>query len=862
MPFYNVTADETRAISDFTERHTSRTTMTFVGGQKSPVRTREENIAESATPYLDYVVGVVEAVLRRHALTCVAPEDSNAEEKANQQQQSSPYDVSASTHTGGERPYPFPSLFLHTPQQLVDMQDAVAGSGRTQQQQPPPPSSSTSTSSAAAAPLGVTPSHGCGGGAWLSSVHCTPNMPPVDILYTQSHTGDTKTTAAAAAAAATGEGASAMDDFSMVPAPLPCATANLFPRELRRHAAAMLPNPSLDAARRMMNVSLTPAKASATTAATQQMVQVVLQGEAGLVVAAPPPPPPPPPATAPRTGGSSGVDPPVETVTKMDEAVMETPFLLSPDATSCVLVACRVTLHPVWQRAAETCTSLPALQAAFPGDASARAALLRACLCTSTACMIHLDRTAGVTAALQEMVWAGALPAFVHAVHEHYRRIYATSTLSSSSSPAGALRLLHETLQAVSRAVGCSSAPSSGRSAEEAGAALPAPASAPLLHVDWYVVGGIRMKECAAPVLAAVFRAFFPRSPAPPPTPSSPASAVLLQEQVELQSVLGCSAEPGEEFVLRLAHRLREEGQCFWSFNTTFQPWCVDPNPKKRYAYPMTWGLLLSVATGHCWPATVQPGTRMIPLQDVRGIAAQHGYRWITPLESDSAHDAVGAGPHRHRDGHASNAKMDESVKHGQREGVAEVCDGGLVVVCNTVPSETVAQRMNTMASAVPPEQRLWSEFQVYRGSGTSSPSSSRMLLSLASYVRTALARQEAWWARRTSAATAAAVAPSLQRVLPVLLRRHGTASSTGSGQDNKSEEEGGKEEGLRWDRLSADVMMDVLSQPQINFLSSSTTPHCEPPDFCDLVRNQLLWHASVSSADVFVEDTDGLYVE
>ncbi|KPI82773.1 hypothetical protein ABL78_8215 [Leptomonas seymouri] len=855
MPFYNVTAEEAKSISEFTERRTARKLMTLVGDQTGAVEMREESIAQSTTPYLDHVVSVVEAVLRRYAAACTAAVDRSREENPENEEQppSSSAGASAAAHSSGERLFPFPSLFLHTPRQLVDMQDAVAGAAREHPSWPVLPSATHNSQ---------------GGSASISNVHCTPSMPPMGLLYTQARTsaaeaaavkwegaeggesegGESGVRGSSGCAADSSDGGGSKhttDALTMVPVPLPCEVVHQFPPELHRSAAAVLLNAHLEAARRMVNVSLTP-PAFASPASLQEMVQVVLQAEAALVVAAPPPPTTTPQDVDERPVGMS------PTEASVTEEAQMAPFLLSPDATSCVLVACRVQLHPSIQRlveAMERQRMLSTLRSTFSSDDGACLMFLRACLRTATACMIHLDGTAGVTEALQQMVWGSAVPAFIHAVHRHCCQSHA----SSAASPADALRLLQETLNAVYRAV--KSAPA--HETEAAGLSLQDPGS--LLHVEWYVVGGVRITKHAAPVLEAVFHVFFPRRPPPSASasPTSPASSVLLKEEVELHSLLGLSPGPQEPLTLRIAHRLREGGQCFWSFNTTFQPWCVDPNANQRYAYPMTWGLLLSVATGHCWPATVQQGTRMIPMCEVRQIAAGFGYRWITPLVSDATEKRASDKPVEHRE------QRTGPDNYGREDGDRAA---GLIVMRNAVPSQTVMQRMNKLASTVPPEQRLWSAFRVYSAFSKESPvsedddppSSSRMSLSLASYVRTLIDRQEAWWARRTSAPTAeAAIHPSPpQRTLPLLIRGRCAANSADSDDDRS------KGRVTCWERLQFDAVKDALAQPKVSFLGSSTTPHCEPPDFCDLMRNQLLWRASVSSADVFVDGTDGLYID
>lgn len=787
MSFYNLTVGETRAICDFTERRATRTRMTFIGGHSGPVKREKEEAAESATPFLDCVVGVVEAVQRRYALTCTST-DANAPDVSAGRTEEREGECEVESRAG-ERPYPFPSLFLHTPRQLVELQNAISSPSPTQQQQQQQQESNSDSN------LTTTSS--------LSNVHCTPQLPPTSLLFTHA---DAAANAKLAESSSRSADSLVVSTSSMVAAPLPYDAADAFPEQLRRHAAPVQMNPSLKTARRMVNVSLTPSttennnvdadnNADAVSPPMQQMLQVVLQAEAALVVAGPPP----------SVAGTA------DTKKKKDEAMA--PFLLSPDATSCVLVACRITLHPALQRAMDAVEASDTTRAALADEAQLRLQLLHAALHTATACMAHLDRPDGVQSVLREMVWESAVPAFFHAVHQH-----ACGCLPTQPSPAAAVSMLEDAVQAVWRLS------SSLHSGEESGLPLPS-----LLHVDWYVVGGIRMKACAAPVLAAVFRAFFPPT-ATTATTTNSALPQLLREEVALDAVLAdaisssSSSPPSEKrgkTVVRVAHRLREDGQCFWSFNTTFQPWCVDPKAAQRYAYPITWGLLLSVATGASWPATVQPGTRLIPLAELRTISTSDGYRWVSPLEAkDSAAD-------------------------------------NLTVVCNAVPSSTVAQRVNKLAMTLPPALRLWSAFSAVDTTTTSTAAAlPTAQLSLASYVHTMLLRQHAWWLRWWSPVAPSPSPDAPRRVLPLFLSRYrrleGDAAAAAEGMKVP----------IHWECVSVDLVRRVLAQPLVSLLNGSTTPHCEPPDFCEMSRNQLLWRTLASDADVFVEGTDGLYVD
>ncbi|KAK7202056.1 hypothetical protein NESM_000274200 [Novymonas esmeraldas] len=708
MPFYNVEAEEARWLSEFDSRRrrTSQTVINILGGVRgnrdatvnAGNESSDSSSDSSSSAFMDAVVGVVEAVLMRRALACAGD--------AAQTQSSSSGDGDATASV--ERFHPYPSLFLHSPSDLVRL------CGRH---------TAVTTDPAA-----------------LSAAHCTPSLPPASLLCRDAE-----------------------DTRVLLPAPVPHDSLARLPPPLHRNpGAAARPSPSLTCARRMLNLSLTPTAAHAPS--VQEMVQVVLQGEAAVVV-----------ASAERPSPDS-------------DALGEAPLLVSPDATTCVLVACRVTLHDDWT-------------ALIRATAAGASRFLSACQHIAAAAMVHLDREDGVAALLHELVWESAVPAFAHAVQQRYTELRATTTSSCASTAAAALEAALMTLW---RAPG--------------GASPPPPP--PVLHVDWYVVGGVRVSASAAPVLERVFHEFFHADT------GEAAHRHLLANTVQLSGAV--------PHTLAVAHRLREDGQCFWSFNTTLQPWCVDANVQRRYAYPMTWGLLLSVATGHSWPATIQPGTRAYPLSEVRSLAAQDGYQWITPLSSDAE----------------------------------------LQLARNTVASDTVAKRVNTRAAAVPAVQRLWSvvaSASQATAAATAPPplSVETVVVSLAAYVRTLLSRQEAWWrsvqgggGSLDTAVPGASPFAQHQRVLPLLLRRRRRRRSSGTSGSAESDADDDDRRLVRWHGVDMEVVQRMLSCPPEALLQCSTSPHCEPPDFCTMARDQLLWQASVRPEDVFVAGTDGLYVE
>ncbi|KAG5511642.1 hypothetical protein JKF63_07239 [Porcisia hertigi] len=854
MPFCNVSIKEAQVLSEFAEgRKTSRETDTFAEG----------SAVDIGTPFLDAVVDVVEAVLLRHALTCVRNKDRSVTMSS---------EFSASIRGDGilrcrapeaRRMYPFPSLFLHTPRMFVHLH-----SGQFVISDP----TSFSTSDRVNGARGVT----CADGAHaLSKTYCTSGMPPTPLLFKDACVGaDSQSKPDERGAVRNAR------NRQMQPAPLPYDSFARFPSHLHRNASSVLHNPSLDSARPMVNLSLTPTPINRKAAAlvgdksgrpsslpsVQEMVQVVLQGEAAMVVTTAP--------ALPDKGVAAGV---------ADTAALgEAPLLFSADATSCVMVACRVTLHEKWQPliAAATATAAALSKAAVP-DVARPAALrsgagmhrfLSACGRTASAAMAHLDREDGVKEMLHQLVWDSAVPAYLHAVHQHYASWLDTTTCvgegndqrNDTASCAKAVMALKSALTRLLVAYAQPTDPT------------PAHCPLPLLHVDWYVVGSIQMRKSSAPVLEKVFQQFFAASRA-----STPSTPHVLAEEVCLNSLLtpptSSETAPPTPCTLNVTHRLREDGVCFWSFNTAFQPWSLESDSSRHYPYPMTWGLLLSVATGHSWPATVHPNTRVYPLPEIRGLSTEEGYRWVTPLVSDARGDA--------------------------RPSSAEVSrPGGLQLVTNAVASSTVARRAKKSAASVSPSLRLWSPLDVcdtpssgaepvYSAASRKNVTANNSkpvttTVTLASYVQTVLTRQDTWWTRVRRCQTTVPVSddslsihvlttPLLphKRVLPLILRRRTPLAPpllapSKNKQDHKEKKIDNQHDDddrttlVHWSGISERRARMLLSRSKETLLNWSTTPHCEPPDFCDHARDQLLWRSRVRPAHVFVKGTDGLYIE
>ncbi|ORC85438.1 uncharacterized protein TM35_000351820, partial [Trypanosoma theileri] len=144
------------------------------------------------------------------------------------------------------------------------------------------------------------------------------------------------------------------------------------------------------------------------------------------------------------------------------------------------------------------------------------------------------------------------------------------------------------------------------------------------------------------PVLSAIFGAFFAKereksdaSCSPCGRRHDPAQDHLLKPVFYLSEVLGVDGSALERGnPVHIEHCLREDGSCFWSFNTVLRPWELG-RPGALYSCAACWGLLLDVGGGGCWPVMVKPGMRKYPLAALRHTLVQRGYRWTCPLERE-----------------------------------------------------------------------------------------------------------------------------------------------------------------------------------------------------------------------------------
>ncbi|RNE96261.1 hypothetical protein TraAM80_09887 [Trypanosoma rangeli] len=309
-------------------------------------------------------------------------------------------------------------------------------------------------------------------------------------------------------------------------------------------------------------------------------VVTVLQGECGLAV------------VAPRIGStdSQGV------------------YLLSPDATSCTIVACRVGLHPQLRQ--------KVMAAAGEATESGDGAFAWRCCKTFTAAMGHFDSARGVAEALYEMLWETALPAWFHAALHNGGGTGGGGVVGAAADLVERLHRLSQTAAATD--------------------AAPAGLDAPVLVAEWFVVGGVRSRKHTLPILATVLGALLAAEETDGGGAVLPRGGrCILRPSFRLSDVLGGESKEGVGATsVRLAHRLREDGVCFWSLITVLRPW-AGGRAGDLYSCPASWGLLVDVGGGGCWPATVQPGTRCYPLAALRHALVRSGFHWTCPLQRE-----------------------------------------------------------------------------------------------------------------------------------------------------------------------------------------------------------------------------------
>ncbi|KEG13393.1 hypothetical protein DQ04_01031060 [Trypanosoma grayi] len=418
-------------------------------------------------------------------------------------------------------------------------------------------------------------------------------------------------------------------------------------------------------------------------------------------------------------------------------------YLMSPDATSCIIVACRVGLHPLLRQR---------LLVAIEGDAvSEDAALARRCCETFTAAMGHFNQVDGVAQALYDMLWEAALPAWFHAA------LYDVDEACTcgGGGGGGAWRAAKDLLARLHRVARTT-------------AAAFARASEPTLLTEWFVVGGIRSREHTVPILSGVFGTFFAEDGVlSGATCPRDGRHHVLKPSLDLSEILGGNNGMTEEETdgapVLFEHRLREDGVCFWSLSTVLRPWVLG-RAGELYSCAACWGLLLDVGGGGCWPVMVQPGTRKYTLAALRHLLHPPGYSWLCPLE---------------------------------REGVLRV-----------------SRRVATTCAAV------------YFGLNDTSAVCDTSYISLLNYVELFLERREA----DVGAGSETVCSPA-----PVLIRR------------------------AEWMQMEKGGLPDDI--PDRFFLQFSTTPHCEPPDFVAVVRQQFTDMAEFSVEDVFEKGMIGILV-
>lgn len=269
-------------------------------------------------------------------------------------------------------------------------------------------------------------------------------------------------------------------------------------------------------------------------------------------------------------------------------------YIMSPDATSCVIVACRVGLNPAFR-----CKVMSAMQHTAPDEVGS----ITRCCETFTAAMCHFDKSRGMEVQLYNALWEVALPAWFYA--------------AASDESDEVLDSAERTISSLYRFGGLQNVDSDE-------SAVP-----PLFLVEWFVVGGVYGSDDSTSILYTLFTAFFG---------SEEAGNCLLMPSFCLWDVLANSSHStGRKLMtkpIQVAHRLREDGLCFWSFNTVPRPWHLGKEGV-LYFCTISWGLLIDVGGGGCWPVAVKPQTRDYPLAALRHSLISASYRWTCPLRSE-----------------------------------------------------------------------------------------------------------------------------------------------------------------------------------------------------------------------------------
>lgn len=465
-------------------------------------------------------------------------------------------------------------------------------------------------------------------------------------------------------------------------------------------------------------------------------------------------------------------------------------FLMSTDATSCVLLACRVSLHPRWREAAVGPS--PEREAA-QSPLSPKERFLSQVLSTHTAAMAHLDRTDGIEAVLRQLVWEGAVPAWLHTVGQLFAHTYGGACQPSSSAVSDVAAAVDELRRCLGG--GCDHAE-------------PCQA-APLLQVEWYIVGGIREKKNTAPMLTKVFQAFFPfqgGEEEEEEEEKAEEEEPLLATDLPLSTLIAAEKEDAAgALVVTLAHRLREDALCVWAFNTCLRSWARDHNPKNLYAFPVCYGLLLNVSSGVSWPCQMQPGRRACTLGCVRPLFSSK-YHAIFPLEHEKHEEE--------KEDYSKGPSASSSLLEVYRQ-LIQVGEALSQRWAQGHATERLAEASAAAAQSYPLTLSLFVA----------------ECLSVLRHQQQQQQQQQPSLSSTTTTTNDVGVAaetitfPFFFRTrLPDLWRRSYRAPDA----------------------------IPLTDLPEDAFLSCSTTPHCEPADFCELTRQNYLCMTVVGPRDVY----------